>query len=195
MSNRMRPNDVSDERLVRDTRTLGEQVRLIDTRDGVSEDQQSRVVSQNEAHRLREETGLDLILVSNKSQPFVVKLMDYGKFRYEEQKREKQAAKAQRENNRGMKEFYFGVQITQHDYDTKLRLVHKALDSGHVVRVGVKNDRHTRSSLQRYQTLAEAARQDDFVIRRVLQDMGEAVQTDGLKIADRVVFADLRKAA
>ncbi len=67
------------------------EVRLIGT-DG----EQLGVVSSNEARRLADESDLDLVMISPNAKPPVCKIMDYGKFVYEQSKKEKEAKKKQK---------------------------------------------------------------------------------------------------
>lgn len=99
------------------TITLTE-VRLIG-----AEGEQLGVVAYSKAKELAFEAGLDLVLVSDRSTPPVVRIMNFGKLRYEQKKN----IKAQRKNAiaQKIKEVKFHINIDQHDYETKLK---KALD-------------------------------------------------------------------
>lgn len=183
-----------DDRLIKDTRVLPEMVRLIDTRPNLDESLQNRVVSQNEAHRLRLESGLDLIMISPNANPPVIKLLDYGKFKYEEAKSKKEAQKKQHEQSRGMKEFYFGINIGDHDYQVKVTHIREAMEKNYSVRIGVKINYDTRSALRRGQTLAEAARLPDFILRRVITDCEGFCTAGKWSIGDRSsILIDLKK--
>ncbi len=94
------------------------EVRLIGA-DG----EQLGVVSYSRAKELAAEAGLDLMLVSDKSVPPVVRIMDFGKLCYEQKKN----LKAQRKNAiaQKQKEVKFHINIDQHDYETKIK---KAID-------------------------------------------------------------------
>jgi translation initiation factor IF-3 len=88
-----------------------------------AEGEQLGVVAYSKAKELAFEAGLDLVLVSDRSTPPVVRIMNFGKLRYEQKKN----IKAQRKNAiaQKIKEVKFHINIDQHDYDTKLK---KALD-------------------------------------------------------------------
>lgn len=71
------------------------------------------------ARELAQEAGLDLVLVSDRSTPPVVRIMNFGKLQYEQKKN----LKAQRKNSAAqkLKEVKFHVNIDDHDYQTKLK--------------------------------------------------------------------------
>lgn len=77
------------------------------------------VVPMMEARRIAEDLGLDLIEVSPNAQPPVVKVIDYGKFKYEQQKKASEAKKKQVVVQ--LKEIQFRPNIEQHDLDTKVK--------------------------------------------------------------------------
>ena len=78
--------------------------------------------------------GLDLVLMNGNSTPAVGKIMDYNKFRYEKQKKAKDAMKKQREANRDLKEYRLSVNIDIHDFDTRVKNAKEYLEKGHKVR-------------------------------------------------------------
>ena len=70
-------------------------------------------MSSNEAQRLADEQSLDLVMIAPQAQPPVCKIMDYGKYRFEQQKREKEAQKNQKVIE--VKEVRLSLNIGQHD--------------------------------------------------------------------------------
>ncbi len=94
------------------------------------------VVETEEALRRAEETGLDLVEVSPTAEPPVCKLLDYGKFKYEAQKKAAVARKKQK--NIEVKEIKMRPGINGHDYDTKMRLMLRFLDEGDKVKVTIR---------------------------------------------------------
>jgi translation initiation factor IF-3 len=88
-----------------------------------------------EALRLAEEKELDLVLVAPTADPPVAKLMDYGKFRYEQQLAEKEARKKAKRTE--VKSIKFRVKIDEHDYQTKLSHIKRFLEEGHKVKVTI----------------------------------------------------------
>ena len=87
-----------------------------------------------DARRLSEERSLDLVEVAPGSDPPVCRMLDFGKFRYEQAKKERQASKAQRSTG-GLREIRMRPKIGQHDIDFKIRAVKKLLDEGNKVKV------------------------------------------------------------
>lgn len=99
------------------------QVRLIG-----AEGEQLNVVPLAKARELAHEAGLDLVLVSDRSTPPVVRIMNFGKLQYEQKKN----LKAQRRNSAAqkLKEVKFHVNIDSHDYETKIKHALDFLDKG-----------------------------------------------------------------
>lgn len=91
-----------------------------------SEGEQLGVVSTREAIQMAREEGLDLVEVSPNVVPPVAKILDWGKYRYEQQK-QLQKAKAKQKTTE-LKTIRLGVKIGSHDLDTKLRTAEKFLD-------------------------------------------------------------------
>jgi translation initiation factor IF-3 len=91
------------------------------------------IVSLDEARQRAEEAGLDLVEVAPEARPPVCKLMDYGKYRYEEQRKAREARKKQ--HTVSVKEVKFRPGIEDHDYDFKTRHVRRFLEDGDKVKV------------------------------------------------------------
>ena len=94
------------------------------------------VVPPARAIALAEEAGLDLVEISPNAVPPVCKIMDFGKFKYEQQKREAEARKKQKIIE--IKEIKFRPGTDTHDYDVKMRAVHKFLEEGDKVKVTLR---------------------------------------------------------
>ena len=103
------------------------QVRLID-----AENENRGIVSLKEALALAEEEGLDLIEISPQANPPVCKILDFGKFRYEQQKRKNEAKKNQKVVE--IKELKLRPMIDTHDYEVKVKQAKKFLDQGNKVK-------------------------------------------------------------
>lgn len=86
----------------------------------------------SKALEIAKEEGFDLVEVSPNTTPPVVKIMDWGKFRYEQQK---QKTKSQKIEIKGIR---LGIKIGAHDLETKLRLAEKFLSKGYKVRFQVR---------------------------------------------------------
>ncbi len=85
---------------------------------------------------MAEQAGLDLVEISPNATPPVCKIMDYGKFKYEQQKREAEARKKQKTIE--VKEVKFRPNTDTHDYDVKMRNVLKFLEKGDKVKVTLR---------------------------------------------------------
>ncbi len=108
------------------------EVRLIDA-DG----QQVGVVSKNEALRQASDAGLDLVLISPNAKPPVAKILDYGKYRFEQQKKLKESRKNSKQVS--VKEIRLSPTIEGNDFETKLKHARKFIEKeGAKVRVSIR---------------------------------------------------------
>jgi translation initiation factor IF-3 len=94
------------------------------------------VVSAREAMSRAEETGFDLVEISPNADPPVCKLLDFGKFKYEQQKKKNEARKKQKIIE--VKEIKLRPNIDDHDYDVKMRAATGFLDEGDKVKVTMR---------------------------------------------------------
>jgi len=94
------------------------------------------VVTRNEALAKATEAGFDLVEVSPNADPPVCKILDFGKFKYEEQKRRNEARKKQKVIE--VKEIKLRPGIDDHDYDVKMRSMVKFIDEGDKVKVTMR---------------------------------------------------------
>jgi translation initiation factor IF-3 len=94
------------------------------------------LVTPARAMEMAEEAGLDLVEISPNAEPPVCKIMDFGKFKYEQQKREAEARKKQHIIE--IKEIKFRPGTDIHDYDVKMRSVLKFLGEGDKVKVTLR---------------------------------------------------------
>ena len=106
------------------------EVRLID-----DAGQQLGVMPPKEAAKIAAEKGLDLVEIAPTANPPVCRIMDYGKYRYEQSKREKEAKKNQKVIS--VKEVKLRPNIEDHDFQTKARNAAKFLASGDKVKVTI----------------------------------------------------------
>ena len=88
-------------------------------------------MSKEEALELSQQENLDLVEISPKANPPVVKVMDFGKFKYEQAKSERKSKQKIKKNE--LKEIRFGLKISDHDLETKAKKAEKFLTSGHKV--------------------------------------------------------------
>ena len=107
------------------------EVRLID-----ANGDQLGVKSRDEALKIAKTRNLDLVLVAPGAKPPVCRIMDYGKYRYEQQKREREARKKQRVIN--VKEVRLSPAIGEHDFNTKLRSARRFIKNGDKVKASVR---------------------------------------------------------
>jgi len=107
------------------------EVRLIGA-DG----QQLGIVSSQEALRLAEESNLDLVKIAAMANPPVCKIMDYGKYKFEQLKKQKEAKKNQKVVE--LKEIWLSMTIDIGDLNVKARQAQKFLASGNKVKVSIK---------------------------------------------------------
>ena len=107
------------------------EVRLIDA-DG----NMVGIVTPEEANTMAIESGLDLVEISPNANPPVCKIMDFGKFKYDQQKREAEARKKQKTIE--LKEIKFRPNTDKHDYAVKMRSVTKFLENGDKVKITLR---------------------------------------------------------
>lgn len=107
------------------------EVRLID-----SNGDQLGVKTRQEALEIAQTRNLDLVLVAPNAKPPVCRIMDYGKYRYEQQKKEKEARKKQKIIN--IKEVRFTPGIGDHDFETKVKNAKKFLEKGDKLKASVR---------------------------------------------------------
>ncbi len=139
------------------------EVRLID-----SEGEQLGVVKIAEALQKAEEADLDLVEIAPDAQPPVCRIMDYGKFRYQEQKRQQEARAKQKTVN--VKEVKFRPATDEGDYQVKLRNVRRFIESGDKAKITLR----FRGREMAHQKLGMQ------VLERVKDDLGELVQVESM---------------
>lgn len=138
------------------------EVRIID-----EEKKQVGILPIGEALALAKERGLDLVEVAPQADPPVCRIMDYGKFLYEQHKKAHEAKKHQK--NVQVKEIKFRPKISIHDYTFKIRHVQRFLKEGHKVKITVM----LRGREKAKPELAHG------ILDRVFADVQELGQRDG----------------
>ena len=101
-----------------------------------SDGEQLGVKSKSDALQIAEAANLDLVLVSPNANPPVARIMDYGKFRFDQQKREREARKNQKVVS--LKEVRLSPSIDENDFQTKLRNARKFLEKGDKVKASIR---------------------------------------------------------
>jgi len=109
----------------------GKELRVIDA-DG----SQLGILSSQQALALAEEKNLDLVMISPQAKPPVCKIMDYGKYRFEQARREKERRKNQKVVD--IKEVRLSLNIDTHDFNTKLNQALKFIEKGDKVKVSIR---------------------------------------------------------
>ena len=120
---------ISTERRVR----VNRQIRISPVREIASDGEQLGILPIEEALATAESEGLDLVEVAPNARPPVVRIMDYGKYKYEEARKARQARKNQ--HHITIKEVKFRPGIEPHDFDFKIRHARRFLEEGNKVKV------------------------------------------------------------
>jgi len=118
------------------TAEINEEIRDLEVRVIGDDNEQLGVMSSKEAYALAQERKLDLVKIAPNAKPPVCKIMDFGKFRYEQQKRDKEARKKQKSAQ--VKEIRLGLNIEKNDLETKSKNAIKFLQSGDKVKVSLR---------------------------------------------------------
>ena len=137
--------DGIDKRFIR----MNERIRAREVRVIGDEGEQIGIMAPFEALKMARERNLDLVEISPTAQPPVCRIMDYGKFLYQNEKREREAKKKQKTIT--VKEVKFRINVDDHDYDTKKNHVLRFLDEGDKVKATIffRGREMTRQSLGR----------------------------------------------
>lgn len=122
--------DVPQDSVRRNEQIRAREVRLIG-----AEGEQLGIISRNDAIALAKEKGLDLVEVAATADPPVCRVMDYGKYKYEQQKKKQEAKK--RQTVVQIKEIKVRPKTDEHDYQTKLKHVRRFLEEGDRCKVTV----------------------------------------------------------
>lgn len=101
----------------------------------IYEDEQLGILSRDEALRAAQDKGLDLVEIAPRSNPPVCRIMDYGRFKYEQSKKQKAAKK--HASSIEVKEVKFRPKTDQHDLDFKMKHVRRFLEEGNKCRLVV----------------------------------------------------------
>ncbi|MGI6716479.1 MAG: translation initiation factor IF-3 [Eubacteriales bacterium] len=116
--------------------SINEEIKASEVRVIDSEGKQLGILKLEEAIRIAEHAGLDLVEIAATSKPPVCKIMDYGKYRFEREKKEKENRKKQQIVE--LKELQLTCNIGDHDFRTKVSHAHRFLTGGNKVKVLVK---------------------------------------------------------
>ncbi|MCQ0971557.1 translation initiation factor IF-3 [Paracoccus sp. TK19116] len=147
---------------------VNERIRVAEIRLIGPDGENVGVVAPSVGLKMAEESGLDLVEISPNATPPVCKVMDLGKFKYEQQKREAEARKKQKVIE--VKEIKFRPGTDTHDYDVKMRSVMKFLEGGDKVKVTLR----FRGREMAHQDLGLE------LLNRVRDDVGEAGKVEAM---------------
>ena len=123
--------NISKKELYINEEIRGKELRVIDS-DGA----QLGILTSQQALALAEEKDLDLVMISPQAKPPVCKIMDYGKYRFEQARREKEKRKNQKVVD--IKEVRLSLNIDTHDFNTKLNHALRFLEKGDKVKVSIR---------------------------------------------------------
>ena len=123
--------------------------------------EQLGIIPPFEALKIAKEKGLDLVEISPTAQPPVCRIMDYGKFLYQEEKKDREAKKKQ--TRIVVKEVKFRINVDDHDYETKKNHVVRFLEDGDKVKATIffRGREMTRQGLGRE------------ILERLIKDLGD----------------------
>src|SRR5499425_1549953 len=146
-----------DKRFIRtNERIRAREIRVID-----DEGKQIGILPPYEALKMARERNLDLVEISPTAQPPVCRIMDYGKYLYQQEKKEREAKKHQKTIT--VKEVKFRINVDDHDYETKKNHVLRFLDEGDKVKATIffRGREMTRTNLGRE------------ILERLIKDISE----------------------
>ena len=115
---------------------MNEKIRSKQVRVVGEEGEQLGILDTSEALATAQEKGLDLVIISPNAEPPVCKMMDYGKFRFEKLKKDKENKKKQKQI--ALKELRIKPHIDEHDMNTKISQIKKFIEKEHKVNVSLR---------------------------------------------------------
>ncbi|HEC2170914.1 TPA: translation initiation factor IF-3 [Staphylococcus delphini] len=122
--------------IAKDQTQVNEKIRAKELRVIGQNGDQIGLKSKNEALEMADRLGLDVVVVAPNAKPPVARIMDYGKYKFEQQKKEKEMKKNQKIIN--VKEIRLSPTIEEHDFNTKLKNGRKFLTKGDKVKVSIR---------------------------------------------------------
>jgi len=126
---------VIEKRRTRDLPQINERIRFPTIRVIDTAGEQLGILTPQEALRLAEEKDLDLVLVSDKADPPVCRIMDYGKYKFELEKKAREAKKKQ--HTADVKEVKMRYKIEEHDYQVRVNQAERFLKAGDKVKATI----------------------------------------------------------
>lgn len=158
-------------------------IRVPEVRVVTADGAQLGVLSTPEALRRAQEEGLDLVEVAPTARPPVCRIMDFGKYKYEQDKKRREARKHQSQSQ--LKEIQLRPSINRHDLEVKLRHVRRFLEEGDKAKITVR----FRGREMAHRELGMA------MLERVIQEIGELAKIDQApRFEGRMLFTILTPA-
>lgn len=149
-SKRLKKNN--NEQPIINERIRYSKVRLIDTSGS-----QMGIYSSHDARQLANEAGLDLVMISDKSEPPVCRIVDYGKYKFIQEKKAKEAKKKQ--HSATLKEVKMRYKIEEHDYQVRINQALRFLNAGDKVKATVifrgREIQHTNLAIELLNKMAK----------------------------------------
>ena len=163
---------------------INEQIRDREVRVIGTDGEQLGVMSARDAQKLADEAELDLIKIAPKAKPPVCKIMDYGKFRYEQQKREKEAKKKQHVVE--TKEIRLSPNVEMNDLKTKANNARKFITKGDKVKVTLRFRGREMAHIS-----SSAHVLDDFA--KMLEDIAQVSKAAKLEGRNMTMFLEKKR--
>ncbi|MEA5570960.1 translation initiation factor IF-3 [Calothrix sp. UHCC 0171] len=126
---------VIEKRRNRDLPQINERIRFPKIRVIDTDGSQLGILTPQEAQKLADENELDLVLLSDKAEPPVCRIMDYGKYKFEQEKKAREARKKQ--HTADVKEVKMRYKIEEHDYNVRVKQAERFLKDGDKVKATV----------------------------------------------------------
>ena len=145
---------------------INEQIRCKEVRVIGEEGQQLGVMALRDALNMAKDAGVDLVMVSPSANPPVCRIVDYGKFKYEQQKKKQEAKKRQAVVQ--IKEIKVRPKTDDHDYETKVRHIRRFLEEGDRCKITVFF--RGREIVHKDRGMA--------ILERVVQDLADIAKVD-----------------
>ena len=136
------------------------------------------IVKLDKAKDIADELGLDLVEVSPTAKPPVVKVIDFGKFKYDQQKKANEAKKKQAQVS--LKEIQFRPNIEKHDLETKLKRAEKFIDQGDKIKMVMQ----FRGREMAYKDIGMAKFRD---ILATVEKLGSAIESNPKMMGNRII--------
>jgi translation initiation factor IF-3 len=155
-----------------------EKIRYNELRVMSEDNEQLGIMSKRDAIDLARQKDLDVVLITDKSDPPVVKITNLNKYNYELKKREKEAAKNARANAIEIKEVKFRPGIGEHDLDIKIKQIAKFIEKGAKVKITIQlrgREMSKGADTKQHLETEFASRLDGFKYEQPLQQAGNRI--------------------